>query len=115
MLWEHGVASSSLASPTILLFWRYRLVVRTAGFHPVNRSSILRSATIFGSIWRGSSVVEQRPEKPCVGGPIPLLATIKVKTDEKIWLNMLDLFLYSEAIEAQSTSAYTTQNASKNK
>jgi hypothetical protein len=28
--------------------------------------------------WRGSSVVEQRPEKPCVGGSIPLLATIKV-------------------------------------
>ena len=26
--------------------------------------------------WRGSSVVEQRPEKPCVGGSIPLLATI---------------------------------------
>ena len=26
--------------------WRYRLVVRTPGFHPVNRSSILRSATI---------------------------------------------------------------------
>ena len=27
-------------------FWRYRLVVRTTGFHPVNRSSILRSAAI---------------------------------------------------------------------
>ncbi len=30
---------------TLYYFRRYRLVVRTAGFHPVNRSSILRSAT----------------------------------------------------------------------
>lgn len=86
VLWEHGVASSSLASPTIFvsdfmcfahteisssfsflhlysldrptivdykrytnLLWRYRLVVRTSGFHPANRSSILRSATIYRS------------------------------------------------------------------
>ena len=100
VLWEHGVASSSLASPTILLFWRYRLVVRTAGFHPVNRSSILRSATIFGSIWRGSSVVEQRPEKPCVGGPIPLLATnhsYQKYTLERVYFYIgdLDEYLYN--------------------
>ncbi len=30
-------------------------------------------------IWRGSSVVEQRPEKPCVGSSILLLATTKIK------------------------------------
>lgn len=37
---------SFIIFPRSLNLWRYRLVVRTTGFHPVNRSSILRSATI---------------------------------------------------------------------
>lgn len=43
---DTGLQSSYLTFPTIFrTTWRYRLSVRTAGFHPVKRSSTLRSVT----------------------------------------------------------------------
>ena len=51
----------------------HRLGVRTAGFHPVNRSSILRGRTI--NISRGREVVSRQAHNLEITGSIPVSAT----------------------------------------
>lgn len=50
-VWVHEALGFWSQSPPLVhsfcCIWRYRLVVRTTGFHPVGRSSILRSVTSY--------------------------------------------------------------------
>lgn len=78
----------------------HRLGVRTPGFHPGNRSSILRGHTIY--ISRGGEVVSRKAHNLEVIGSIPISATKKYpKKAETDSFSAFQLFLcqYSSGVE----------------
>lgn len=75
----------------------YRLVVRTSGFHPVNRSSILRSRAIFLS--RSREVVSRQAHNLEVVRSIRTSATKKkCKVESRIYLYLILCTFFSKEL-----------------
>lgn len=70
LLWEQGFGSSTLPSVTLR---DCGLMVMTHGFHPCNRSSILRSPTFIKVV----QLVEHGTVNSVVGGSTPPLGALR--------------------------------------